>query len=83
MKQYVVNPGSKITLSDWDPNDKGDFEGGKKEGRAEVKKLNEKLEALQELLYAEGKHKVLIVLQAMDTGGKDRTIRRVFEGVNS
>ena len=82
MERYLVKPGTKIKLSDWDPNDKGDFEGGKKEGRAEVVKLNEKLEALQELLYAEGKHKVLIVLQAMDTGGKDGTIRRVFEGVN-
>jgi len=37
---------------------------------------------LQELLYAEHKHKVLVVLQAMDTGGKDGTIRHVFEGVN-
>jgi len=44
--------------------------------------LNERLEELQELLYAEHKHKVLIVLQAMDTGGKDGTIRHVFEGVN-
>ena len=33
-------------------------------------------------LYAEHKHKVLIVLQAMDTGGKDGTIKKVFEGVN-
>jgi PPK2 family polyphosphate:nucleotide phosphotransferase len=40
------------------------------------------LEELQEMLYAEHKHKVLIVLQAMDTGGKDGTIRHVFEGVN-
>ena len=44
--------------------------------------LNGRLEELQELLYAENKHKVLIVLQAMDTGGKDGTIRHVFEGVN-
>lgn len=82
MKQYLVKPGEKVKLKDWDPNDKGDFEGGKKEGRAQVAILNKKLEALQELLYAEGKHKVLIVLQAMDTGGKDGTIRHVFEGVN-
>ena len=40
------------------------------------------MEELQEKLYAEHKHKLLIVLQAMDTGGKDGTIRRVFEGVN-
>jgi PPK2 family polyphosphate:nucleotide phosphotransferase len=56
--------------------------GKKKEGRQRLLELNERLEALQELLYAEHKHKVLVVLQAMDTGGKDGTIRHVFEGVN-
>ncbi len=40
------------------------------------------LETLQELLYAEGKRKLLIVLQAMDTAGKDSTIRHVFQGVD-
>ena len=55
---------------------------GKKVGKEHLKQLNSELETLQELLYAEGKHKVLIVLQAMDTGGKDGTIRHVFEGVN-
>ena len=44
--------------------------------------MDKELDALQELLYAEHKHKVLIVLQAMDTGGKDGTIRHVFDGVN-
>jgi PPK2 family polyphosphate:nucleotide phosphotransferase len=38
--------------------------------------------ALQELLYAQGKHQVLVVLQAMDTAGKDSTIRHVFQGVD-
>jgi len=82
MKRYLVKPGEKVDLSKWDPSDTGDFKGGKKEGFAEIAKLNEKLEALQELLYAEHKHKVLVVLQAMDTGGKDGVIRRVFDGVN-
>lgn len=82
MKQYLIKPGDKVKLSKWDPNDKGDFEGSKEEGLAEIARLNEKLGALQELLYAEHKHKVLIVLQAMDTGGKDGVIRRVFDGVN-
>lgn len=82
MKQYLIKPGDKVKLSEWDPNDKGDFKGGKEEGLAEIARLNEKLEALQELLYAEHKHKILIVLQAMDTGGKDGVIRRVFDGVN-
>ena len=82
MKQYLVKPETKVKLSKWDPNDTGDFKGGKEEGLAKLEKLNGKLESLQELLFAEHKHKVLIVLQAMDTGGKDGAIRRVFDRVN-
>jgi PPK2 family polyphosphate:nucleotide phosphotransferase len=82
MERYRVKPGSQIDLSQWDPNDKSAFEGDKKEGREALLALNERLETLQELLYAEHKHKVLVVLQAMDAGGKDGTIRHVFEGVN-
>ena len=82
MKQHLVEPGKKIKLADIDPQDTGKFKGGKEEGLKEIAKLNEKLQELQELLYAEGKHKVLVVLQAMDTGGKDGAIRRVFDGVN-
>jgi PPK2 family polyphosphate:nucleotide phosphotransferase len=82
MQQYKVKPNSKVDLSKWNPNDTGEFKGGKQAGLAEVGKLTTRLGELQELLYAEGKHKVLVVLQAMDTGGKDGTIRRVFSGVN-
>ncbi|HLO33704.1 MAG TPA: polyphosphate kinase 2 family protein [Anaerolineales bacterium] len=82
MKRYRVEPGKKVSLSNWDPNDTGDIQGGKEAGLAAVAVLNKKLEELQELLYAEHKHPVLVVLQAMDTGGKDGVIRRVFEGVN-
>jgi len=82
MKQFLIKPETKINLSKWDPNDTGDFKDGKKEGLAAVEKLNAKLDTLQELLFAEHKNKVLVVLQAMDTGGKDGTIRGVFRGVN-
>jgi PPK2 family polyphosphate:nucleotide phosphotransferase len=82
MKQYKVEPSKKISLAKLDPNETGDFDGGKEKGLKAIEKLNAELQELQELLYAEGKHKVLVVLQAMDTGGKDGTIRRVFEGVN-
>ncbi len=82
MERYRVEPGSKINLGQWNPSDKSAFEGSKREAREALRALNERLEALQELLYAEHKHKVLIVLQAMDTGGKDGTIRHVFEGVD-
>lgn len=82
MKQHLVQPGKKVNLSECDPNDTSGFKGGKTKGLARVEALNTELETLQELLYAEHKHKVLIVLQAMDTGGKDGVIRRVFDGVN-
>lgn len=82
MKRYLVKPGENISLSLIDPNDTHYFDGDKDEGRQERLKLNSRLEELQELLYAEHKHKILIVLQAMDAGGKDGTIRHVFDGVN-
>ena len=82
MKSYRIEPGEQIKIKDLDPSSTGDFEDGKKDGLKELEDLLQELDSLQELLYAEHKHKVLIVLQAMDTGGKDGTIRRVFEGVN-
>ncbi len=81
MNPFCVPPGSKVDLSQWDQDARG-FDGDKKATEKELSKLNKRLEALQELLYAEGKHKVLVVLQGMDTSGKDGVIRHVFEGVN-
>ncbi|HPY32705.1 MAG TPA: polyphosphate kinase 2 family protein [Anaerolineaceae bacterium] len=79
---YRVPVKGKIKLKDYDPNDSRLFEGNKKDSKEALLKLNTELAALQEQLYAEGKHRLLIVLQAMDTGGKDGVIRAVFEGVN-
>lgn len=82
MRDYRVPVGAKISLEAWDPDAVSGEADEKEEGRQELELLNQELEELQELLYAEHKHKVLIVLQAMDTGGKDGVIRHVFEGVN-
>ncbi len=82
MDIYRVKPGTQVDLNQWDPDDKAMFDKGKAEGEKAMEKLNRRLEALQELLFAEGKRKVLIVLQAMDTGGKDGVIRWVFDRVN-
>ncbi len=82
MKKYKVKPDTKTDLSKWDPNETGDFKDGKEAGLAEIERLTARLGELQELLYAEGKHKILVVIQAMDTGGKDGVIRRVFSGIN-
>jgi len=80
--RYRVREGEKVSLHKWPPSDTSGFPGTEAEALEESRKLTVKLERLQEVLYAEHRHKVLIVLQAMDTGGKDGTIKKVFEGVN-
>lgn len=82
MDRYRIPPGTSVDLSAIDPRDSSAFDGDKAAGKDRLKDLTDELEQLQELLYAEGTHKVLIVLQATDTGGKDGTIRHVFDGVN-
>ena len=54
----------------------------KGETKKPLKKLQKRMLALQELLYAEGQRAVLIILQGMDTCGKDGTIRKVMSGIN-
>jgi PPK2 family polyphosphate:nucleotide phosphotransferase len=81
-KRYIIQPDKNINLSDWDPAGTEGWKSDKNEAEQKLQKLNTELEALQELLFAEAKHKVLIVLQGMDTSGKDGVIRHVFEGVN-
>jgi PPK2 family polyphosphate:nucleotide phosphotransferase len=80
--RYLVKAGTKVKLDDWNPADTSEFHGGRKDGEKTMNAIIEKLDPLQELLYAEHKHKLLVVLQGMDSAGKDATIRRVFEGVN-
>jgi len=82
MKQPIQIPdGEKIRLKDFDPDDTGKYED-KDEAKAETETNIERLAALQEILYAEGKHALLIILQAMDAAGKDGTIKQVMSGVN-
>jgi PPK2 family polyphosphate:nucleotide phosphotransferase len=79
---YRVQPGQQLDLSKWDPEDRSAFDGDKAAGRAYLKELRKRLAELQHLLWAEDRHKILVVLQAIDTGGKDGTIRNVLTGVN-
>ncbi len=82
MQEYQVKAGETVDLTKRDPNDTGDFQGNKQQARAETGKLNKRLQKLQEVLYAEHKQKILVILQGMDTTGKDGVIRHVFAGVN-
>jgi PPK2 family polyphosphate:nucleotide phosphotransferase len=78
---YRVKPGAKVDLTDWPTDDTGPF-ADKSKARPVIKRNIEKLIRLQELLYASSSHALLIVLQAMDAGGKDGAIAHVFSGVN-
>lgn len=77
-----IAPDTRVKLSAWDPDEDGVVGKDKDAAREQLETLRARLEALQELLYAEGCHKLLVVLQAMDTAGKDSTIRHVFQGVD-
>ncbi|HSJ26799.1 MAG TPA: polyphosphate kinase 2 family protein [Acidimicrobiia bacterium] len=79
---HRVEPGAGVDLASVDTRATGTFEGGKKEGRAVHRALTARLSELQEKFYADGRHRLLLVLQATDTGGKDGTIKQVFRGVN-
>ena len=80
--RYLIQPDQSVDLTDWDPVKTPAWKGDKDSALQRIQQLNAELESLQELLFAEGKHKLLIVLQGMDTSGKDGVIRHVFEGVN-
>jgi PPK2 family polyphosphate:nucleotide phosphotransferase len=80
MTDYRVAPETQVSLRKHAPYYSGAMQ--KSEGKARLKALGQELAGLQELLYAEGLRKVLIVLQGIDTSGKDSTIRHVFGRVN-
>jgi len=83
MSQPIKLPlGKKIKLGDFDPNYMAGHDEGRRGIRKKLTKVTSEIIELQELLYAESKHALLIVLQAMDAGGKDGTIKHVMGAVN-
>ncbi len=82
-EKYRVSPKAKIDLNNYDSQRYQSLLTAKNPRQRTCSKNSNMNEAPQEQLYAEGKkHKLLVIIQAMDTGGKDGTIRAVFEGVN-
>jgi PPK2 family polyphosphate:nucleotide phosphotransferase len=77
-----IPPDSTVDLSKYDPADKAGAPGNKAERLAQLAKISAEIDALQDRLYAGQQHKVLVVLQGMDTSGKDGTIRHVFSAVD-
>src|SRR5919112_1192283 len=79
--RYRVEPGEPARLAERDPDETERYER-KKDVAEELAAARKRIAELQARLYAEHRRSVLIVLQAMDTGGKDGTIKGVFQGVN-
>lgn len=80
-KLFLAEPGKHIKLSKIDP----DYNGKhitERQADAETEKHRETISTQQDLMYSEGRHSLLIVLQAMDAGGKDGTVRHAMSTMN-
>jgi PPK2 family polyphosphate:nucleotide phosphotransferase len=77
-----LQAGRKTRLAEHKPRSTPGFRGDKAAAKPVIDELSRKLETLQELLYADGRHRLLVVLQGPDASGKDGVVRHVFEGVN-
>ena len=80
-KRFVVEPGTKVRLGAIDPAFKDKHESHDA-AKAEIEKHVERMAKLQYLLYADGNQSLLVVLQALDAGGKDGVVRHVFSAMN-
>lgn len=83
LERYRHKAGKKLKLSDLETDEKIlSAELGKEESFAPFDELRDELQQLQKILYAQNKHRVIVVMQAMDTGGKDGCIKHVFSRVD-
>ncbi len=79
-ERFMVRPDESLSLADWDPRQNDGMR--KKDGRQLLYDMRDELNDLQELLYASQKYALLILLQGMDTSGKDGVIKRVVNAFN-
>ncbi len=82
LETYVVKPGDKVKLGGKNTNDRSLYEGSKEDSLADLDELRAELKELQNQLYAQDKKSLLVVIQAMDTGGKDGCVKSVFATVD-
>ncbi|MGN6483600.1 MAG: polyphosphate kinase 2 family protein [Thermomicrobiales bacterium] len=80
-RDFRIKPGSSVNLAKLETKQSGSF-ASSEDSHSELRFHRERIIALQERLWAEHKQSLLVILQATDTGGKDGTVRHVFEGVN-
>ena len=78
-----MKPGTKVDFEQCDSSEKALFLGARKEDMMpQFDELQDQLQSLQKVLYAQNKHRILVVMQAMDTGGKDGCIKHVFSRID-
>ena len=80
-KKFLVEPGSKVNLGKIDPGFTGNHES-RETAMPEIQKNVDRLTRDQYLLWADGERALLVVLQALDAGGKDGVVRHVFSATN-
>jgi PPK2 family polyphosphate:nucleotide phosphotransferase len=81
MSKLVVKPGSKILLSDRDPNYRGNYKS-EKDVQKQLDEQSASITQLQRKLYADQQHSLLIILQGIDAAGKDGTCWHVLNSMN-
>ena len=79
--KFLISEGRKLKLKDYDTGFTGDY-SGKDEAKLDLTENIKRLDELQEVLYAQNKHALLIIFQAMDAAGKDGAIEHVMSGLN-
>ena len=82
IKSFRIAPDQAVDLAAWSPRSTEGFAGDKAAAAAETQRLVTRLAQLQDVLFAQAEHRLLVVLQAPDAGGKDGTIRAILTGVN-
>ncbi len=80
-KRFIVTPGQKVRLGKVDPSYTGTHQSHEK-ALPQIQTDVARMDELQYLLYADGNQSLLIVLQALDAGGKDGVVRHLFTGMN-
>jgi PPK2 family polyphosphate:nucleotide phosphotransferase len=82
VKDISLKPGKRVRMEAFDPDDTSLVPGGKQQAAKRNVDIQKRLTEGQELLFASSSHAVLIILQGMDTSGKDGTIRHVMGPFN-
>ena len=81
IEKFLVPEGKKLALKNYQTDDTGDYTD-KKQAEKDLAKNIERLAELQDVLYAQNEHALLIIFQAMDAAGKDSAIKHVMSGLN-